>query len=317
MDNDVVAPTGGIRTVGIAGLIGWQVGAHGRRPGHGRRLRGWAFMSLAVLTVAALAGCDSGHTTGKSAAPAASAAASPAPTDTSPSPAPTTTGDSAVCVTSAAKGGCGPYLYPAITHSDGQNTFVGQDVWNPIPGFSQTLHATGPGNWYVTANMPAGNTAVVSFPNTGQQYYYTNTLAGFSSIYSSFTENMNPASGTSAWAAYDIWLNNWGNEVMIQHDFARNGPCPAVATATFGGSGGVPVQHWNLCKYGTELIWKLTGGNEQSGRVDILAMLTWLVNHGYLRQGSGLTDISYGFEICSTGGKPERFAVSKFSISAP
>ena len=316
MGNDVATPTGRIAASGLAGLIGRRVRPHKGRPGRSRRLRSWVFISSAVLTVAALAGCDSSHTAGKSAAPAASTAASPAQTTSGPSPASTTTGNPAVCVTSALKGACGPYLYPAIAHSDGQNTFVGQDVWNPIPGFSQTLHTTGPGNWYVTANMPAGNTAVVSFPNIGQQYYYKNTLAGFSSIYSSFTENMNPASGTSAWAAYDIWLNNWGNEVMIQHDFAHNGPCPAVATATFGGSGGVPVQQWNLCKYGSELIWKLTGGNEQSGRVDILAMLSWLVNHGYLPKGSGLTDISYGFEICSTGGKPETFTVSKFSISA-
>jgi hypothetical protein len=156
----------------------------------------------------------------------------------------------------------------------------------------------------------------VSFPNVGQQYYYTNTLAGFSSIYSSFTENMNQASGTSAEAAYDIWLNNWGNEVMIQHDIVNRGTCQAAATATFGGSGGVPVQSWNLCVYGSELIWQLTGTGEQSGRVDILAMLTWLENKGYLPKASGLTDISYGFEICSTGGRAETFAVSGFSITA-
>ena len=314
MDNHVVAPTGRSGKVGIADLIGWRVGAYKGRPGRGRRLRSWVLISSAVLTVAVLAGCDSGHTAGKSAAPATSTAASPTPTTSGPAPTSTTTGNPAVCVTSALKGGCGPYLYPAITHSDGQNTVVGQNVWNPIPGFSQTLHATGPGNWYVSANMPAGNTAVVSFPNTGQEYYYKNTLAGFSSIYSSFTESMNPVSGTSAEAAYDIWLNNWGNEVMIQHDIVNRGTCPVTATATFGGSGGVPVQHWNFCKYGTELIWQLSGTGEKSGTVDVLAMLNWLVSHRYLPQGSGLTDISYGFEICSTGGRPETFTLSNFSI---
>jgi hypothetical protein len=192
---------------------------------------------------------------------------------------------------------------------------VGQDVWNPIPGWAQTLHAIGPGDWHATANMPAENTAVVSFPNVGQQYD-ENKLAGFSSIYSSFTEDMHATSATSAWAAYDIWLNNWGNEVMIQHDFANNGPCTAMATATFGGSGGVPVQSRHLCTFGSELAWKLTGGNEQSGSVDILAMLTWLQHHGYLPQNSGLTDISYCFEICSTGGQPETSQSAGFR-SAP
>lgn len=279
---------------------------------HGR-----LWIALAVLGIAALTGCDSGHAAGSAATPAASTAAGPTPTTTSLPGAATGTGSTAACVTSAAKGDCGPYRDPAITQSDGQNTIVGQNVWNPIPGWSQTLHATGPGDWYVTANMPAGNTAVVSFPNTGQEYYYTNTLAGFRSIYSSFSENMHPASGTSAEAAYDIWLNDWHNEVMIQQDIVNRGTCPVQATVTFGGSGGVPVQKWNLCKYGSELIWQLSGAREQSGTVNVLAMLTWLMSHGYLPHGSGLTDISYGFEVCSTGGRAETFTVSRFSISAP
>jgi hypothetical protein len=221
-----------------------------------------------------------------------------------------------MCVTSAPKGSCGPYRYPAITRSNGQNTTVAQDVWNPIPQWSQTLHAIDPGNWYVTADMPAGNTAVVSFPDVGQQYYYPNTLADFSSIYSSFAEDMNPMSGTSAEAAYDIWLNDWRNEVMIQNDIVNRGTCPVLTSAGFAGSGGVPVQKWNLCKYDSELIWQLSGRGERSGRVNILAMLSWLVAHSYLPKESGLTDISYGFEICSTGGQPETFTVSRFSISA-
>jgi hypothetical protein len=228
----------------------------------------------------------------------------------------------AVCVTSAAKGSCGPYLYADITGSDGTNTTVGQDVWNPISGWSQTLYATGPGNWYATANMPAGNTAVVSFPNTGQNYD-SPLLTGFSTIYSSFSETMNPTAGTSAEAAYDIWLNNWNNEVMIQHDMVnRGGPCgPVLATETFGGKGGVPVESWILCQYGSELIWQVASTGDrygvQAGSVDVLAMLDWLVNNGgYLPEGSDLTAIGYGFEICSTGGSDENFQVKAFSISS-
>jgi hypothetical protein len=238
----------------------------------------------------------------------------PTPTPTSPAPttpAPTQTG---ACTTSAAKGGCGPFTYPQIEGTS-QNPTVNQDVWNPISGWQQTLYAYSPGDWSVTADMPAGNTAVVSYPSSGSDYN-ERPLSSFSAMRSSFSENMNATSGTSAWAAYDVWLNNWNNEVMIQHDFANNGACPALATATFGGSGGVPVQNWDLCKYGSELIWKLTGGSEKSGSVDILSMLTWLGNHGYLPQGSTLTATGYGWEICSTGGVNETFHVSSFSITA-
>src|SRR5262249_54147117 len=114
----------------------------------------------------------------------------------------------------------------------------------------------------------------------------------------------------------DVWLNNWNNEVMIQHDFANNGACPSLATVTFGGAGGVPVQKWNLCKDDSELIWKLAGGNEQSGSVDRLSMLPRLQNPGHLPQASTLTAIGYGWEIASTGGQSEKFTVSQYSISA-
>ena len=132
-------------------------------------------------------------------------------------------------------------------------------MWNPIPGWSQTLHATDPGNWYVTANMPAGNTAVVSFPNTGQstttmdppRWLLLDLLVVF--------REYEPGERDRRRGSLDIWLNNWGNEVMIQHDIVNRGTCPVAATATFGGSGGVPVQNWNLCQFGTELIWQLAG----------------------------------------------------------
>jgi hypothetical protein len=245
-------------------------------------------------------------------APTSAPAPPPAP---APAPTPTSTPASApACTTSAAVGTCGPYVYPGIQGSSGHPT-VGQDVWSPISGWQQTLYATGPGNWLVTANMPAGNRAVVSYPNTGAAYG-EQPLSKFSQIYSSFSENMNATAATSAWATYDLWFNNWGNEVMIQHDFAGNGPCTFIATQSFGGSHGVPLQPWGLCKFGTELIWKLTSGSEQTGSVDILSMVTWLETHGYLPADSTITDLSYGFEICSTGGVSENFQVKSFSITA-
>ena len=228
----------------------------------------------------------------------------------------------AVCTTSAQKGTCGPFNYPQITRTT-SSTYVNNNVWNPIPGWRQSLSVTNPGRWRVTANIPAGNTPVVSYPSVGGNYGQTNDtstpLSEYASFYSSFSENMNATSKTSAWAAYDIWLGqgssaNWSGEVMIQHDFADNGACTFEATATFGGSGGVPVQTWNLCQFGSELVWKLPS-NEQAGSVDILPMLRWLVTHGYLPANSGLWAIGYGWEICSTGGVNEKFQLNRFSIT--
>jgi hypothetical protein len=232
-------------------------------------------------------------------------------------------------VTSAAKGSCGPYGYPGITGSSGSSTYVLNNMWAAKPGTTQTLTANSPGSWSVVANaQPAGSTAVQTYPDTQRIYTRSdntpNPLSGFGSIISSFTEDMNATSGTSAQASYDIWLGqnsstNYADEVMIWHDQVNRGTCGGatkMATATFGGSNGVPQQNWTLCKWGgSELIWYLTSGNEQSGTVDILSMLTWLESHGYVPANSGLNQIDYGFEICSTTGA-ETFTVSQFSIKS-
>lgn len=253
-------------------------------------------------------------------------------TATSPSPSPTATSSSRsqadrsqVCITSAAMGQCGPYGYPADTASSGYNTYVGQDVWNRISGWQQTLHSTDPGNWYVTANMPAGNTAVVSYPSTSQGASgdgIAQRISSYTTITSSFAENMNATSVTDAEAAYDIWTAT-GTEIMIQHDFSALRPrCaasygdPVLATVGFAEPGTGTVQRWSFCQYGSERIWEFADGNEQSGSVNILAMLTWLMNHGYLPHDSKLGLVGYGFEICSTGGVDENFSVRNFSLTA-
>ena len=312
------------------------VGTHKRPGAWGRRL----FISVAVFAVAAVAGCGSAVATGANPASkvitavvptSATAGASPAGTRHKPahhkttptpklttaisSPSPSTTDNATgACVTTAAKGNCGPYAYPQIQGNPSEIT-VGQNVWSPISGWQQTLTSTDPGNWQVTANMPDGNTAVVSFPNTGANYN-SPQLSSFPAIYSSFSETMGSSSATNAHAAYDLWFNNWKNEVMIQTDFAPSGArCSSYeASATFGGSNGVPVQKWSLCQFGSELIWQMPT-NEASGRVDIKAMTTWLENNGYMPQNTTVTAMSYGFEISSTGGQNQTFRVSNFSIT--
>ena len=251
-------------------------------------------------------------------------------TSSSPSSSPTSASSSgAKCVTSSAKGTCGPYKYSGITGSNGFDTDVQNNMWNAGSGTTQTLSVNDPGSWNVVANsQPPGSTGVQTYPDTQEIYTRSDNtpdpLSGFSSIISSFSESMGGGDGTSAEAAYDIWLGqnsstNYANEVMIWNDMVNRGTCggaKVLANANFGGSGGVPPQNWTLCKWGsTELIWYLTNGNEHSGTVDVRSMLTWLESHGYLPVNSGLNQIQYGFEICSTHG-PTTFTVSQLGITS-
>lgn len=222
------------------------------------------------------------------------------------------------------QGRCGPYEYPSVTGPPG-NPYVDQNVWAPLDGETQRLSANDPGHWEVVNNTAAGNSAVTAFPNTGASFDEV-PLSSFSAIVGSFSEAMPHTTGTSAWATYDNWFDNWKYEVMIQHDFVGNGGCDYVAVATFGGSNGVPSRLWGLCRYGSQLIWKLAApgsragtdktANESSGSVDILAMTTWLVDHGYMTADPTITNLSYGWEICSTNGADQRFTVSRYSLVA-
>jgi hypothetical protein len=302
--------------------------------------RAWPAIATS-LTILALTGCGQpAHPAASSAAPprvsASPTSAAPAQSTASPSYGPNSTSASqapnisgAPCVTHAAKGSCGPYSYAAIAGSGGSSTYVLNDMWAANKGTTQTLGVWNPGRWSAVANAgPAGYTGVQTYPDVQQIYTRDDNspdpLSGFGSIRSSFTENMHATRATSAEAAYDIWLGqgsstNYADEVMVWNDTAHRGTCGGAvvkAHASFGGSHGVSRRNWTLCQWdGKELIWYLAKGNERSGTVNLLAMLTWLETHGYLPAGSGLNQIDYGFEICSTHG-PETFTVSRFTISS-
>jgi hypothetical protein len=204
-------------------------------------------------------------------------------------------------------------------------------MWGAVPGETQTLSANSPGDWQIVSNTPAGHGgSVTTFPDIGAPFNEA-PLSSYSSVTSSFTEAMPHNAGTSAWAAYDLWFNNWADEVMIQHDFSQQFPCTFAAVAQFGGSNGVPVQTWGMCDFGSERVWQLTapgtqvGGQndysvmESSGSVDIKAMIAYLEDPAapdHMPANSTITNLSYGWEICSTSSVSETFTVSAYSLTA-
>jgi hypothetical protein len=245
-----------------------------------------------------------------------------------PSPAASSPGGSppsaAACVTSAHSGNCGPYAYPPISNSDGYTTYVGNNMWGCGPDTDttscgpQTVAADNPGDWSATSTQASGNTAVLTYPNVQQVFTKTTdedpAISAFASITSDFTETLNPQAGTDAEAAYDIWLSNTSgpDEVMIWVDNVGrgNGGAQQIGTATIGG------QAFTVYQYGGgEIIFSLDQ-NEEAGTANILATLKWLQLHGLESAGTQLGQVDFGFEICSTGGKPETFAVSRYTLTS-
>jgi hypothetical protein len=293
--------------------------------------------AITGAVIAAVVGCSSTHSTADP--PAGTSTSSAAGTSAPSSKAVSFTPVVATCSTSDPQGQCPPYgtqvtgqPYPGIVGTTGEIT-VGNNVFGPASkSYSQTLHVANPGHWDVVANYPVG-TSVRAYPNTGQtQNWISGTslpaaLSSWSSIFSTYSVTLPTHSGTVGEAAYDLWLDDWHNEVMIQTDFVGDSLRPrcdvlkdVVATQTFGGTNGVPVRSWNLCQFGSEIIWQPpTGKNYSSGKVNVMAMLTWLETHGhgkYLPAKPTLTALSFGFEICSTAGQNQTFELNSFHFTA-
>jgi len=276
----------------------------------------------AAFTLAAAAGVfalTARPVSSPGASPSSTPDAPPSPAVTSPSPGPSPAG--AACVTSKVNGNCGPFGYSPISNSNGFTTYVANNMWACGTGGScgpQILAASNPGHWSATSTQASGNTAVLTYPNVQQVFTKTTdidpAISAFASITSDFTVTMNPQAGTDAEAAYDLWLSNTSgpNEIMIWVDNVGRGSGGAqkIGAATIGGQA-FTVNQYN----GGEVIFSLDR-SKRSGTVDILAALKWLQGHGLVSAKARLGQVDFGFEICSTGGKPEQFAVSRYTLTS-
>jgi hypothetical protein len=241
------------------------------------------------------------------------------------------------CVTHDVNGpnqNCGPYHDPRVAWSNGFNTYVGINGWGcgsggtgcgpttltaPDPKPSDPTAAT---PWSLTTTEPAGNTAVLMYPDEYQLTTDVNghgvALSTLHYLRSTFSETMPAASkGTIAEAGFDLWTSggprSGSGEVMIWTDNQGRGTGGAkvLLRHTFAG------QPFTLMQYGGrtgELIWSLHN-SESRGTVHILAMLNWMSNHHYLRANASLGQADFGWEICSTGGHAQTFTMKSFTLS--
>lgn len=174
--------------------------------------------------------------------------------------------------------------------------------------------------WGIETTQAAGNTAVLSYPDVQRVFTRPDgsdtPLRNFTTLSSTFSIKMPSGAGLDDEAAYDDWLNNWNTEVMIW--VYNQGQTPAgrvVAHPVVAG------QHWALWATGAKgndhnTYSFVLDGNESSGTVNTLAMLNWLVSHGWLPASSGVSDDEFGFEVCSTGGRAADLDVTGYTLTA-
>jgi hypothetical protein len=239
---------------------------------------------------------------------------------TSPSPSPSGTACSL-----PGNGNCGPYGYHGITNSNGYNTYVSNQMWGcGTPGSCgpETMLAYNPGNWSVTSTQAAGNTGVLTFPDVQQltNNWGTNgfngssdmPISGLSALTSTYAETMNENSGTFAESAYDIWTSS--GEVMIWVDTTANRGSGGAQKEGTGTIGGIPFTYYVYGGPGGLPIIKLNT-NQRTGTINILDGLHYFQTVGAVAANATISQINFGWEICSTGGVPETFQVSNYTLT--
>jgi hypothetical protein len=266
-----------------------------------------------ALATAVGASAVTGHAPGSQAAPARAGAAKwacVATDDGAQNPGPGCPG-----------GNSHGYKYAGITNSNGYTTFVNNDMWNPPgAGHPQTIYVNNPGDWEAVSDQARGNTSVLSYPSVQQIFTQSDDapapISGFSTLLSNYTESM-PSGGDNE-SAFDIWLGtsaatDYSQEVMIWQDDHRTNPPPgkvAGHTDFFG----TPYTVWDDTTSNPGTIYFVRDANATSTRVHIITMLKWLENHGLSPKGSGINDIEFGWEICSTNGQPWVLTMTRYQL---
>jgi hypothetical protein len=191
---------------------------------------------------------------------------------------------------------------------------------NGAPCGPESVHVCSASSWYVQSQMPANNTAVLTFPGVQDNFgtgsgVPISSFKAMTSTYAFVIPNVGDYEMT-----YDIWLNGVASagctEIMVWVDNHGQTPAGSVVKSNVmvGGS--------------TYNVWRATGGSWQtisfelpssfsttaSGTVDLLGIYNYVVNQGWMPASTTLYQIGFGPEICSTAGQNVTFYINDFTI---
>lgn len=246
----------------------------------------------------------------------------PTPTTTSPSPSPTVTASpspspsptSTTCTVRWTSSD------PFGSWADG-GYLVNNNEWSGDHG-PQTISACSWHQWSVVSNQPGAGAddGVKTYPDTQRHVSYP--LSSLTSMPSTFDVTVPPGAGTvpdpanpgKQWnAAYDLWLDNFGTEVMIWNTWTMNW------RYWYGVYGGEQVTIDGVVYYAYTNgagLWFIRQTPVDVGSVDIAHVLQWAVSRGWLRSSQVLGEVEYGFEVAYTG-EPTTFTLNDYTLTLP
>ncbi|MCW2933058.1 MAG: hypothetical protein JWM19_4020 [Actinomycetia bacterium] len=195
--------------------------------------------------------------------------------------------------------------------------FVYNDMWN-VQGYqvSQTLYGCSYSDWYVVADMnnDNGDGHVKTYPNSHRDFDDNPAISAQHSITATFAES-SPDVGIYE-DAFDIELNyqqSNSTEVMVwTHNHGQTPGGTLQGSVTIDGS---VYQEYRALDPGNTYIALVAQSPVTSGTVDLLAIFEHLMQLGWIAGNSTLHQVCFGAEIVSTGGTPQTFSYSNFSVN--
>ena len=195
--------------------------------------------------------------------------------------------------------------------------YVHNNMWNSAKysPCTSTLTARSHGDWSVVTRMnnKTGDGAVKTYPNVHKDYRSV-PVGSFESLTSRFAET-SPRVGIYN-VAYDLWINGIAKpgctEIMIWTENFKQVPGGKyVQDVSFGGR---RYKAYRTANGG--YIAFVAAENFTSGTVDLLEIVKWTIDKGWLPRESTLSQVCFGVEMVSTDDADATFRVTDFSIDA-
>ncbi|ARQ68208.1 GH12 family glycosyl hydrolase domain-containing protein [Streptomyces marincola] len=189
----------------------------------------------------------------------------------------------------------------------GDGYIVYNNIWGSGAG-SQCIAADSGSQWSVTADHP--NTGgIKSYPNA--KWIVDEPIGDIGSLSATYDVTV-PDDGAYN-TTFDVWDENYDHEIMLWMNWT--GPVGPLGTpvgeATVGG------HTWDVYhgSNGANNVYSfLRHGDSTRGEVDILPVLDWITERGWMSQDTVIGDVQFGYEITSSAGGLE-FVTHDFRVS--
>lgn len=189
---------------------------------------------------------------------------------------------------------------------DGYHVY--NNIWGEGTG-TQCVSAESAAEWTVSADHPDTG-GIKSYPNAkwivGQPISEINTLT------SDYDVTV-PAAGAYN-TAYDVWDENYEHEIMLWMNW--HGPVgPLGSPVGQVELGGHSWEVYNGSNGHNNVYSFLRDGHSSAGTVDILPILDWITEQGWMTEEEVIGDVQFGYEITSSAGGLD-FHTNDFGVSA-